>query len=74
MAKTRSAAKPAKATGSSPWWLGGDEECAHCGQVYVLEVEFRCPECDGPSCPHCRMTHAEGHFVCPECVENKNDG
>jgi len=65
-AKTKSSAK----TQAAPWWLSeGEEECAHCGQSYHLEVEFRCPECDGPGCAHCRSLHAEGHHVCPECME-----
>lgn len=54
-----------------PWWLvagNGDEECPHCGQLYILEHEFRCPDCDGPGCTHCKKTHAEGHQTCPECA------
>jgi hypothetical protein len=50
------------------WWMGGDEECLHCGQLYAYEIEFRCPECDSPACPYCRKQHAEGHHVCPTCV------
>jgi hypothetical protein len=51
------------------WWMSGDEECLHCGQLYAYEIEFRCPVCDNPSCPHCRMQHAAGHNVCPACVD-----
>jgi hypothetical protein len=51
------------------WWLSGDELCAHCGQLYAYEVEFRCPECDSPSCPHCRIKHSKGHHVCITCVD-----
>jgi hypothetical protein len=51
------------------WWLSGEEECAHCGQLYPYELEFRCTECDSPSCPHCRWVHAQGHPVCPSCVD-----
>jgi hypothetical protein len=51
------------------WWVsGGEEECPHCGQLYAFEVEFRCPECDRPCCPHCKSTHADKHIVCQECV------
>ena len=50
------------------WWLSGEEDCPHCGQLYAYEIEFRCPECDSPSCPHCRHKHSEGHHVCPGCV------
>lgn len=54
------------------WWLGdGDEECPHCGRLYFYEVEFRCMECDGPGCPHCTVTHTEGHLVCVECAPTK---
>jgi hypothetical protein len=31
-------------------------------------MEFRCTECDGPGCPHCRVTHAQGHLICPDCA------
>jgi hypothetical protein len=47
------------------WWLGGEEECLHCGQLYAYEIEFRCPECDSPTCPHCRKNH--------ECVDLEED-
>jgi hypothetical protein len=44
-----------------PWYLSeeGDEECPHCGRWYAYELEFRCPDCDSPSCRHCK---------CPTCV------
>jgi hypothetical protein len=43
----------------TPWWLGtGDVICPHCGQVYHHELEYRCPDCDEPSCRNCK---------CPEC-------
>jgi hypothetical protein len=65
MPKVRSKAKATLA----PWWLSsGDHECPHCGQLYIYELEFRCPDCDGPCCIHCKAKHAEGHHVCPECV------
>jgi hypothetical protein len=69
-------ARISKATSAkAPWWVGeGDEQCAHCGSFYVLELEFRCEQCDGPACPHCKMKHSAGHFVCPECVEENADG
>jgi hypothetical protein len=65
MPKTRSST----ASLVTSWWLSdGDEECPHCGRLFVLEVEFRCPECDGPGCPHCKAVHAEGHMVCVDCA------
>ena len=69
-AKASSAKPKAKAAAKlTPWWMSsGDEECPHCGQPYVAEVEFRCPDCDGPGCPHCKSKHAEERLVCPECV------
>lgn len=53
----------------TPWWLGGEEECPHCHQLYAYEVEVRCPECDGPSCPHCVMQHVEHGIVCVACSD-----
>jgi hypothetical protein len=64
------------------WWLGeGDELCSHCGHTYILELEFRCTECDGPSCPNCKVVHAKEHLICPTCApdhptrhKNSHDG
>ena len=59
------------ATGSASvaWWLtAGEEECPHCGRWYLYEVEFRCVNCDGAGCPHCKAIHAEGHLICPSCI------
>lgn len=50
------------------WYLSGDEECPHCGLLYAYELEFRCPDCDSPTCPQCKSQHAEDRFVCPDCV------
>jgi hypothetical protein len=67
MPKARSKIKTAKK--AVPWYLsGGDEQCAHCGQSYTYELEFRCPDCDGPSCPHCKSKHEDERFVCAACV------
>jgi hypothetical protein len=50
------------------WWLSaGDEECPHCGMLYALEAEYRCPDCDAPTCLHCIVLH-EDRSVCPDCV------
>ena len=56
----------AQITRSVAWWLGGDEECPHCHQLYAYEIEVRCPECDGPSCPHC-VARLERGIVCIVC-------
>jgi hypothetical protein len=56
------------------WWLAGEEECPHCGQLYAYEVEFRCPECDGPSCPHCRREHELGGVICVACLDDCAEG
>lgn len=54
---------------AAPWWLeDGDEDCPHCGQPYIYELEFRCSACDGPACAHCKQVHREGHLVCPDCL------
>lgn len=71
MPKAKSRSQTANAV--LPWYLGGeDEECPHCGQWYAYELEFRCPDCDGASCPHCKSQHADAgtgqRFVCPGCV------
>lgn len=51
------------------WYLSdGDEECPHCGRLYAYELEFRCPDCDGPGCPHCKSRHSDNRLVCPECA------
>ncbi len=57
-ARTKTAVKP------TPWWLGtGDVVCPHCGQPYFHEHEFRCPDCDEPSCRNCKcpQCHAKSH-------------
>jgi hypothetical protein len=61
-------ARPTSKTTTLPWYLSaGDQECPHCGLLYAYELEFRCPDCDGPGCPHCRVKHTE-YFVCIGCV------
>jgi hypothetical protein len=53
------------------WWLHeGTEECPQCGQLYAYELEFRCPDCDTPSCPHCKQQHPAGRAACRECAAN----
>lgn len=60
----------APAAGPAPWWLlEGDEECASCGQLYIYELEFRCPECETTTCLHCRRRHGDGRLVCVSCAE-----
>jgi hypothetical protein len=55
------------------WWLTGEEICAHCGSSYAYEVELRCPDCDGPTCPHCMLSYS-GRHVCPECAAPDSPG
>lgn len=57
----------------APWWLGGEEQCPHCHQLYAYEIEVRCPECDGPSCPQCVMQHVQRGLVCVVCSESPED-
>lgn len=60
------------ATRAVAWWLGGEENCPHCGQIYAYELEYRCPDCDGPCCAHCKKQHQEdARHVCPECFDCK---
>jgi len=64
--------KTTTSVGITSWWLDdGDQECPHCGHLYYYEVEFRCTDCDGPGCPHCRVVHEAGHVICPGCIEPK---
>lgn len=52
-----------------PWWLmDGDEDCPACGQHYVYELQFHCPECDAVTCLHCRRPRADGRLVCVSCA------
>lgn len=68
MAKAR--AKTVAAGPPPPWWLAeGDEECVGCGQRYIYELEFRCPECETTTCIHCRRRHSDGRLVCGSCAE-----
>jgi hypothetical protein len=54
------------------WWLGGDEECPHCGQRYAYEMEYRCAACDGALCPLC-VVKQEASVRCPDCVGERED-
>jgi hypothetical protein len=55
-----------------PWYLSeGDEECPHCGQWYAYELEIRCPDCDAPSCPHCKCS---GCVVTVTAIEVESHG
>jgi hypothetical protein len=58
-----------------PWWLSeGDEDCPGCGQFYLAEVEFHCPDCDTPTCLHCRKRSPDGRWVCTSCATPDNEG
>lgn len=65
------------AAGSTPYWVeGGSEICSFCHQRYVYELEIRCADCDGPSCPHCTVVERLTTVVhrCPECVDAAEGG
>ncbi len=57
---------------AAAWWLGGEEECPHCHQLYAYEIEVRCPQCDGPSCPHC-VARLERGIVCIGCSTSREE-
>jgi hypothetical protein len=64
-------ATPAKQSAS--WWLGGEEQCPHCHQLYAYEIEVRCPVCDEPGCPHCVKQHVERGILCISCSKGCED-
>lgn len=71
MAKARTKA----AAAGAPWWLmEGDEECLACGDYYIYEMEFRCPDCDTVTCLHCRRRASDGRMVCVDCSEAASQG
>ena len=71
MARARSTA----ARRPAPWWLlEGDEQCHGCGQLYIYELEFHCPDCDTVTCMHCRRRHSDGRMVCVSCAEAERPG
>ena len=63
----------AAASTTIAWWLSeGDEECAGCGHSYVSELLFHCPDCDGPTCIHCR-TRYDGRMICQSCAPSRSE-
>lgn len=71
MAKARSRT----ADSLAPWWLTeGDDECHACGQLYIYELEFFCPDCETVTCMHCRRRHPDGRWVCVSCAEAVGQG
>jgi len=53
---------------AEPGWLTrGWDECPHCTQLYVYEMERRCFDCDAPICPVCVEIVRETVVVCPAC-------
>ena len=73
MAKART--KTAGTFSPGPWWLmEGDEECLGCGQLYIYELQFHCPECESATCIHCRRRHSDGRMVCTSCAEAAGKG
>ncbi len=49
--------------------MEGDEECPGCGQLYIYEMEFHCPDCEITTCIHCRRRHSGGRLVCVSCID-----
>ena len=52
-----------------PYWLSGEESCAHCHHLYAYAVEARCSSCDEGVCPHCvvMVSSANREVLCPVC-------
>lgn len=57
-----------------PTWLhDGQERCVFCDQVYLLEMELRCVECDESICPLCVIEITGRREVwCPACRSASN--
>ena len=57
------------------WWLEtGTEICPSCHQLYLYETQYRCEDCDGPTCSDCVQQSESLTMVCPTCVEcNESD-
>lgn len=50
------------------WWLeDGTEICPICNQLYLYETEYRCVDCDGPSCENCVEVRESSTVVCKPC-------
>ncbi len=64
-----------KQRAAMPWWLDdGTEICPACKQLYLYETQFRCSDCDGPSCGECVETSSSVTVVtvtCSACVPAK---
>jgi hypothetical protein len=55
-------------SGTSAYWLSGEEHCPHCLFRYAFVVERRCAVCDGPACPHCvTVTRETRDVTCRAC-------
>ena len=48
----------------------GTEICPVCHQTYLLELEYRCFDCDAPICPTCVVIDKRAHS-CPGCRERE---
>ena len=50
------------------WWSAGDQFCQFCQELYLLEAEVRCVECDRGVCPMCAVfVRVEALRLCPHC-------
>lgn len=53
-------------------WFEGDETCPTCLQLYALEAQVRCVDCDQPFCPFCIVEVRAQPLLhrCGDCSES----
>jgi DNA-directed RNA polymerase subunit RPC12/RpoP len=50
------------------WLTDAQEVCPFCYHVYILEMEYRCIDCDAAICPFCMVEIRESSEIrCPHC-------
>ncbi len=52
-----------------PYWISGEEQCAHCFHMYAQAVQNHCVACDEPVCPQCVVVviDPDREVLCPVC-------
>lgn len=52
-------------------WPEGNEICPTCLQLYAIETEVRCIDCDQPYCSFCAVTVSlhVATYRCADCCE-----